>query len=108
MIKIQFIAQLPLVIKKRRNHFLASCLILDVHSQGETEELARKNLTEALTLFFQSCFERGTLDTVLKECSFKANADLEKTANKPAGRYDFIDISIPLFANEHEYHECRA
>ena len=64
---VQFIAKVPVKITKKRKWFLASCPILDVHSQGETENKARKNLAEALSLFFISCFERGSLDSLLKE-----------------------------------------
>ena len=61
-------AILPCTIKKRKKWFLASCTVVDMHSQGETEKEAKDNLIEALTLFFVSCFERGTLDNVLKDC----------------------------------------
>ncbi len=40
--------------------------ILDVITQGETEEKAKQNLNDALSLFLVSWFERGTLDSVLK------------------------------------------
>jgi len=42
-----------------------------VHSQGKTEVQAKKNLIEALSLFLESCHERGTLDAMLKECGFE-------------------------------------
>lgn len=68
--KIVLNARLPLKFIRRKRGVIASCPVLDVHSQGETEEKAKKNLTEALTLFFVSCFEMGTLDAVLKQCGF--------------------------------------
>lgn len=48
--------RLPYSIKERANWYLASCPILDVHSQGETPEKAKKNLKEAISLFLISCF----------------------------------------------------
>jgi predicted RNase H-like HicB family nuclease len=66
-IKIDFIAKSPCKLTKRKNWTLASCPVLDVHSQGETETQAKKNLAEALSLFLISCYERGTLDAVLKQ-----------------------------------------
>ena len=52
---VQFSAKLPLKITRKKKWFVASCPILDVHSQGDTEKKARKNLSEALSLFFISC-----------------------------------------------------
>ena len=40
-IKILFSAQLPLKLTKRKKWVVASCPILDVRSQGETEEKAK-------------------------------------------------------------------
>jgi predicted RNase H-like HicB family nuclease len=66
-VTIQFNATLPVKIAKRGRVFVASCPVLDVHSQGDTDTQARDHLGEALSLFFVSCFERGVLDDVLKE-----------------------------------------
>ena len=68
---VQFMANLPIKFTKRKKWVLASCPILDVHSQGITEKKARDNLEEALSLFFISCFERGVLDSVLKQCGWR-------------------------------------
>lgn len=67
---VTFTVCLPYKLKNRGKWFLASCEILDVHSQGETEVSAIENLKEALELFFISCFERGTLETVLRDRGF--------------------------------------
>ena len=63
-------ATLPLKIEKKEKWYISSCPILDVFSQGKSREEAQDNLSEALSLFFISCFERGTLDEVLKDCGF--------------------------------------
>ena len=81
-VTIQFNAKLPIKITERKKWFVASCPILDVHSQGETETKAKKALREALSLFFLSCFERGTLDAVLKQCGFKAMLNPSKASKK--------------------------
>jgi predicted RNase H-like HicB family nuclease len=94
MQKIEFVARLPFALAKRKNHFLASCRILDIHSQGETEKKAKENLAEALFLFFISCIQRNTLDAVLKECGFElGNKIIGKTT-----RTKYIDIPIPFVA----------
>ena len=51
-------------------YYVSDCPPLDVFSQGETEEAALANLAEALQLFIESCYERGTLEKVLKDCGF--------------------------------------
>ncbi len=108
-VTIQFSVDLPLKIKKRESWFLASCPILDVHSQGETEEMARENLKEALSLFFLSCFERGVLDEVLKECGFKAvQAPIDKTENRAISREDYIQVPIPFLVNQDTPDQCHA
>jgi len=54
-------------VKKEGVYFIASCPVLDVHSQGRMKKTAVENLVEALQLFMETCFERGTLDEVLKD-----------------------------------------
>lgn len=62
---------LPIRIKKKGKLFVSSCPILDIHSQGKTFEEAKKNLSEVsevMHFFITTCFKRGTLGAVLKEC----------------------------------------
>ncbi len=61
---------LPVFFEKKDSHFVATCPVLDVVSQGVTEEEAVKNVSEAVTLFIETCIEMGTLETVLKESGF--------------------------------------
>ncbi|MCE5248878.1 hypothetical protein LLG96_01520 [bacterium] len=69
-VMVTFKAQLPFTVMQREKWFLASCSLLDVHSQGLTADEAENNLREALELFLLSCFERGTLEKVMKDCGF--------------------------------------
>jgi predicted RNase H-like HicB family nuclease len=48
--KYQFTA----VIEREDNMYVALCPELDIASQGETVEKARKNLKEAIELFFET------------------------------------------------------
>jgi len=95
-LSVEFKIKVPVEIKKRKKWVLASCPILDVHSQGETEAKAKKNLTEAIQVFLVSCFERGTLDAVLKDCGFKAVRVPEAHRTKSIPREDYINIPIPF------------
>src|SRR5258708_24104187 len=62
--------KLPAQVKKKGKWFISSCNLLDVHSQGHTREQAERNLQDALATFLLSCYERGTLEIVLREAGF--------------------------------------
>jgi len=96
---IQLRVTLPIKIIKKRKWFLASCPILDIYSQGETEKKARHNLKDALSLFFISCFERGTLNTVLKDSGVKV-VDLSQRKPPPLPRKDFVSVPIPFLVDQ--------
>jgi predicted RNase H-like HicB family nuclease len=70
---VTFHASLPIKIKKKNKYYVSCCHVLDVWSQGETKMKATENLREALQLFLIDCFERGTLDKVLKESGFTSS-----------------------------------
>lgn len=95
---------LPFGLTKRRKHYLASCPILDVHSQGDTSEKAKSNLVEALSLFLISCLERNTLDAVLKECGFKV-ASISQTAKTPR-QQKYLTVPIPFHASHSPYYHA--
>ncbi len=46
--------QLTAIIEREGNGYVALCAELDIASQGDTIEIARENLREALELFFES------------------------------------------------------
>ena len=83
---------LPVKFTPRKRWVLASCPILDVHSQGDTEDEAKENLIEALHLFFLSCLERGTLDDVMRECGFVPT----ETMPPPEQCRDHSHIDVPI------------
>ena len=108
-ITVQFNLHLPASVTKKRKWFVASCPILDVHSQGETEEQAKKNLAEALALFFISCHERGTLDAILKECGFMPlypSSPPKKMSLIPESEY--INVPIPFYVKLNNRQRCHA
>ncbi len=74
MNRVVFEVKLPATIKKKTAYWVSSCPVLDVFSQGSTEEEARKNLEEALRLFLLSCYERNTLEDALKECGLRPSS----------------------------------
>ena len=94
---------LPARIKKKKDRYVSSCDVLDIHSQGYSEEEARQNLAEAIRLFIISCYERGTLDEALKECGFRAL----RAPAKPVRETEFVTVPIPFSTRSHWARECR-
>lgn len=84
----------PAEVRQEGAYFVAGCPPLDVFSQGETEESALVNLAEALQLFVESCYERGTLEKVLKDCGFKPEGNSGRS--KESSRT--VRVALPLVA----------
>ena len=107
-IRITLTAKLPIQITKKAEWFVACCPALDVASQGETEDAARKNIAEALFMFLRSCFERGTLDAVLKECGFESamEQDWESQPLESAKGQEYVDIPLHLLSRSVEDLQC--
>jgi predicted RNase H-like HicB family nuclease len=92
--KIKMEWQLPATIKKKGKWYVSSCPLLDVYSQGRTREEARRNIVDALASFLMSCYERGTLDAVLRDAGLVAVAQ----ATVPEVRLPakFFSVKVPL------------
>ena len=86
--------KLPAQVKKKGKWFISSCNLLDVHSQGHTREQAESNLKDALATFLLSCYERGTLEVVLREAGF-VPAVGRQSKSKPAMRAR-NEVTVPL------------
>ncbi len=86
--------RVPARVRKRGKWFVSSFEPLDVHSQGKSRAEAERNLKDALASFLLSCFERGTLDRVLRDAGFIAirprKARPHAVAKKPR------EIAVPL------------
>ncbi len=59
------------VRKEKKTRWVAVCPSVGVASQGQSAEQAKKELTEAVQLWFESCIERGTLERALQEANFR-------------------------------------
>jgi predicted RNase H-like HicB family nuclease len=69
---VSVVVRLRAEVKRERGGFVSCAPDLDVWSQGSTEKRALDHLAEAVRVFLVACFERGTLDDVLKECGWTA------------------------------------
>ncbi|MEO5335075.1 MAG: type II toxin-antitoxin system HicB family antitoxin [Magnetococcus sp. YQC-5] len=88
MLEIQI--SVALDIKKEGNWFVAWSPVLDVSSQGRTENEAYENAQEALQLFLETCLAMGTLNQVLKA------RRLQPSMEADAGFYGSRVIRIPI------------
>lgn len=59
-------------IRQEDNWFIAQCLEVDIASQGESEEEALVNLTEALELYFE--FPQPSMKPVIRKFEAKVSA----------------------------------
>lgn len=57
------------------NMYTAHCHELEVVTAGRTPEEARKNLAEAIEIFFEETKRKGTLKTLLEEAGFAPDAE---------------------------------
>ena len=91
--RITFQLSVPVDVRPDDVGYIADCPALEVCSQGDTEQDALENLNEALRLFIESCYLRGTLEQVLKDCGFKPDAD-----PVPLEDVHMAHIPLPLVA----------
>lgn len=85
---------------KKDKHYVSCCPVCDVWAQGETKEKATENLREALQLFLIDCYERGTLDKVLKDSGFTAVRTPPKKEMKHSKHT--IDIILPFIIDDRQ------
>ena len=92
-------------MKKKAKYWLSSCPPLDLFAQGNTPEEAKTNLETTVKLFLQSCYDRGTLEQVLKECGFALN---RKSRILKSRATSTIKIPLYLLAPGRCQSECHA
>lgn len=105
---IHFRMKIPAEVKREGNWFVSRSPHLDVYSQGQTPDEALKNLVEALQLFMESCFERGVLEQVLKDCGFRPAHDVHVNTRHHREQDQYVDVDVPfsLVANAAANHAC--
>jgi len=95
---LQISVTYPVVITERDGYFVASCVPLDVHAEGDSKREARDRIHEALDVFTGTCLEMGTLDQVLREAGFtKASSAVSA---KPVANEEMISVPFMLSAQD--------
>ena len=62
MKKMNFQASLPVTFLREGDQFVAYTPVLDLSTSGDTFEQAKKRFSEAVQIFFEECFNMGTLN----------------------------------------------
>lgn len=86
------ILAVPYIIKRSVDGYVAECIDLNVVSQGNTIEEARKNIKEAILLHFESASDLGILEEILEKLG------VIKKQNKlvvPERELERIEIEVP-------------
>jgi predicted RNase H-like HicB family nuclease len=81
-----------------RTRWIAGCPALDVYSQGRDGDDAKRSLEEAITLWVESCLERGTLDEALRELGFYRRDDETAGRSEPSGTREAEASGIETFS----------
>lgn len=86
--------------------YVSFCPMLDIMSQGRTQEEARASLDDAVRLFVTHCFRRGILEQALKrrglepvDSATEISGDVEGISVRPAPKEECINEwsgSVPL------------
>ena len=97
--RIRVELSVPAEVRQDGGHFVSFCPPFDVYSQGPDEEAALANLVEALQLFIESCFSRGTLEQVLKDCGFEPDDAGPEPAEDGSEDGRMVRVPIPLVAH---------
>ncbi len=100
--KMTLKVNIPVLTWEEDGFFIAQCPMLDIVSQGDSAEDARKNLAEAAGLFLGTCIEMGTFSHVLKECGFTPASTSDQDDSM-----DHLEVPLPFVASRHN-HECHA
>ena len=99
MNRIEMTFSFEVDVKKKANTYVSRCKVMDVFSQGDTEQEAIDNLADALQLFLVSCIERGTLGAVLQECNVQPIKTKRFVPLSKHKRGHIINIPIPMRAS---------
>jgi len=71
MKKVNFQASLPVTFLREGDQFVAYTPVLDLSTSGDTFELAKKRFSEIVQIFFEECFNMGTLESVLSDLGWQ-------------------------------------
>ena len=96
-VKIDFRLEARIQHDAATGTFVTWCPQLDIYSQGETEELAKRALTNGLKLFLAECYHRKALDDYLLDHGFDVEEDPAAGAARMTSESGEITVKDPRF-----------
>jgi len=107
--RITITFRVPIKVQREGEWIVSCCEIFDVASQGRTEEEARRNIVEALGLFFQTAYEMGTLEEIMKECGFSPDVSGAEEANPSLPGEEVLNVPLSFIISQKMHVDrCRA
>ena len=106
-----FDVNVPVTVLPDDAGYISHCPLLDVYSQGSTQDEALENIVEALELFIESCYSRGCLDEVLKDCGFALESSPGSQRSPRLGEDEHavrIPLSLVADAKNKEHRQANA
>jgi predicted RNase H-like HicB family nuclease len=94
--QLSMILNLEALIRRKGKWHIARCDVFDVVTQGETAAKALANLKDAMREFLLSCFERGTIDEVLKDAGLMPVAENFPSAAKNIARKNTVPLAVQV------------
>lgn len=61
----------PVLIKPKRDYWLAYCPMVDIMTQAETKKQVKENIKEAIMIFFEETIRHNTFFAALHEIGWK-------------------------------------
>jgi len=84
---------MPVAVAREGVLFVARCP-LGVISQGDSQDAALNNLTEAIQLFIETCFEQGIIEQVMKQKGFSLEGGFE--SDDASSDYPDGTLNVPF------------
>lgn len=107
--KVAISLELMCHVRQDEETWAAGCPALNVYSQGSSKDDAIRCLKEAVELWIESCIERDTLQSALRDCGFRLarwdepvldeaeKINVRREAEDLLGEAFPLDITIPAY-----------
>jgi predicted RNase H-like HicB family nuclease len=106
---VEITIRLRCFVRSEREFWVAGCPSLDVFSQADTADEARRALREAVELWVESCLERETLEQALRQVGWHLSSGFPvppqdedaapglQSADEVLGEPFPLEVTIPAF-----------
>jgi hypothetical protein len=92
------VKSLPVQFFREGDAVVAYCAALDLSTCGQNLAEARRNFIEAVTLFFEECRQRGTLEAALLACGWQEISRHGRRQLRPPPLVKLEEVPLPVMA----------